>query len=150
MRLAVLLIGLAAAACGEEPFTLEASGPFAYLAEYPAVANPPLERVAILVTVTNRSGDDLQVSPADFIARDGGHRVYPANPTATAADARLVRLATGALGIGDMLPLPAVTLRKDETISGFVVFDVPTGVRPAELIFRQSDTDRVVRLAPAR
>ncbi len=132
---------LASAGCGAEPFTLNASGPY----PYPAVVNPSLERVAILVTIRNRSGDDLTVNPADFVARDASHRVYPANATATAADAHL---ASGPTTMRGALPLPTVTLRSDDIITGFVVFDVPAGVQPTELIWRQSDTDRAVTLAP--
>ena len=44
------------------------------------------------------------------------------------------------------LPLPTVTLRGNDTISGFVVFDVPAGVWPVELVWRQSDTDTVANL----
>ena len=133
---------LASTACGAESFSLDASGPY----PYPAVVNPSLERVAILVTIRNRSGDDLTINPADFVARDASHRVYPANPTATAAEARL---ASGPATMRGALPLPTVTLRSDDVLTGFVVFDVPAGVRPNELIWRQSDSDRVVSLAPS-
>lgn len=151
MRPAVLLAALFAVACnGDPPFTLEASGPYAYPADYPAAANPPLERVAILVTITNRAGDDLSVSPADFVARDADHRIYPANPTATAADARSVRLAVRTQGGRDVPPLAAATLRQGDVISGFVVFDVPAGVRPVDLIWRQVDGDSVVALSSGR
>jgi hypothetical protein len=101
--------------------------------------------VAILVTITNRSTDDLQINPADFVARDSEHHIYPANPTATGVDANLVRLATGPRL--EVLPLPTVTLRQADVLSGFVVFDVPSGVRPVELIWRQTDTDRVAPLS---
>ena len=148
---AVLLAALFAVACSSDPpFTLEASGPYSYLADYPAVANPPLERVAIIVMVTNRSGDDLSVSPGDFVARDADHRIYPANPTATAADARSVRLAVRTQGGRDVPPLAAATLRQGDVISGFVVFDVPAGVRPVDLIWRQVDGDSVVALSSGR
>ncbi len=146
MRAVVLLLAVLAVACSGETFTLTASAPFAYS----AVVHPSLERVAILVTITNRSEDDLQISPADFAARDQDRRVYPANAAATVADARLVTAAAGTLGMFGILPLPAVTLRKDDVLSGFVVFDVPAGVRPVQLIFRQSDTDRVVDLSALR
>ncbi len=140
---AYLLVGLVAlfgAACtNSTPFTLAASGLFAD----PAVVHPSLERVAILVTITNRSGDDLNVNPGDFVARDAEHRVYPANPTATVADAGLLSGQSARRGA---LPLPIVTLRGSDTISGFVVFDVPAGVRPVELVWRQSDTDTVANL----
>ncbi len=146
MRAAVLLVAVVAVACSGEPFTLTASEPFAY----PAVVDAPLERIAIVVTITNRSEDDLQINPADFAARDDKRRIYPANPVATVADARLVRLAAGSLGMRDALPLPVLTLRKDDVLSGFIAFDVPAGVRPVQLIFRQSDADRVVDLSPPR
>lgn len=143
-RLVVVLAGVLLVACGQAPFALSASGPFAY----PAVVKPPLERVAILVTIASRSVDDLQINPADFVARDADLRVYAANPTATVADAGLVRVATGPRR--ETLPLPVVTLRQNDVLSGFVVFDVPEGVRPVELIWRQTDTDSVVRLAATR
>jgi len=146
--LLLIVVGLLGAACSQEPFSMDAQGPVAYLADYPAASNPPQERVAILVTITNRGGDDLQVSPADFVARDPGRRVYPANPVATAADARPVRLAMKAQGLPDTPPLPTITLRKDDVVSGFVVFDVPAGVRPVDIIWRQTDGDSVVHLSP--
>ncbi len=146
VRAVVLLLAVLAVACSGETFTLTASAPFAYS----AVVHPSLERVAILVTITNRSEDDLQINPADFAARDDKRRIYPANPVATVADARLVRLAAGSLGMRDALPLPVLTLRKDDVLSGFIAFDVPAGVRPVQLIFRQSDADRVVDLSPPR
>ena len=60
--LLVALVSLFGAACtSSTPFTLAASGPFAD----PAVVHPSLERVAILVTITNRAGDDLNVNPGD-------------------------------------------------------------------------------------
>jgi hypothetical protein len=142
---AILLasIALIVITCSKTPFTLAASGPWAYS----AVVDPPFERVAILVTITNQTGDDLAVNPADFVARDADHRIYPANPTATISDAQAVRLAYvmrhGTQGIA---PLPTVTLRQDDALSGFVVFDVPAGLRPVELIWRQSDTDSIVNL----
>ena len=142
--LLILLLGVLSAGCSKEAFALDAAGPVTY----PAQVNAPLERVAILLTITNRSSDDLQVNPADFVARDPDHRVYAANPTATLADAPLVRLATGTRP--ETLPLPTLTLRQDEVLSGFIVFDVPAGVRPVELIFRQSDSDRIVRLSAPR
>jgi hypothetical protein len=129
-------------ACGGQPFTLDARGPLPDT----AVVSPSIERVAILVTITNRSGDDLAINPADFVARDAGHRVYPANPAATAADARLVG---GPGTIPGALPLPTVTLRGGDVLSGFVVFDLPAGAQPAELIWRQTDGDSVVVVAPA-
>ena len=142
--LLVALVSLCGAACtSSTPFTLAASGPFAD----PAVVHPSLERVAILVTITNRSGDDLNVNPGDFVARDADHRIYAANPTATVADAGLVSGQSARRGT---LPLPTVTLRGNDIISGFVVFDVPSGVQPVELIWRQSDTDTVANLSSTR
>lgn len=146
MLLTVLLAGASLVGCGGQPFALDASGPFVY----PADVNPPFERVAIIVTITNRSGDDMQVNPADFVARDTGHRVYPANPTAADAELRLGRLAIKPRDMPDVLPLPVVTLRQDDVISGFVVFDLPVGTRPVELVWRQSDTDYAVQLAATR
>jgi len=134
------LAGLLAAACSSTPFTLVAAGPFAD----PAAVNPALDRVAIVVTITNRSGGDMNVNPGDFVARDAEHRVYPANPAATISDAGLV---SGQAAQRGTLPLPTITLRGDDTISGFVVFDVPAGKQPVELIWRQSDTDTVALLA---
>jgi hypothetical protein len=134
------LAGLLAAACSSTPFTLVAAGPFAD----PAAVNPALDRVAILVTITNRSGGDLNVNPGDFVARDAEHRVYPANPAATISDAGLV---SGQAAQRGTLPLPTITLRGDDLISGFVVFDVPAGKQPVELIWRQSDTDTVALLS---
>lgn len=127
---------------GDQPVVIRASGPFAYS----AVLNPSLERIAIVLTIANRSADDLQINPADFAARDAEHQVYPADVAATIADARAVTLAAGPLGMRGIVPLSTITLRKDDVLSGFVVFDVPVGVRPVELIFRQSDSDRVVDL----
>jgi hypothetical protein len=145
--MAVLLAGLAALACSAPPFTWSAAGPFAYPSDVP----PPFERVAILVTITNRSGDDLDVNPADFVARDAAHRIYPSDPTAAAGDAQAVRVAYATRrDVQAIAPLPMVTLRQDDVLSGFVVFDVPAGVRPVELVWRQSDTDYVVPLAAAR
>ena len=141
-----LLAAVVAVACSGEPLTLDATDAFSY----PAAVDPRLERVAVLVTITNRSGDDLQVDPATFVVRDIDHRIFPANPIATVADARLVEAAAGRLGLRGVLPLPVVTLRQEDLISGFVVFDIPSGVRPAELIWRQSDTDHVVNLPSER
>ena len=148
--LAILFAAVALVGCGEESFTLDAAGPFPYVAEYPVAVNPPPGRVAIVVTITNRSGDDLLVNPADFVARDSDRHIYAANPAATVADSRLVRLAIGAQGLDDIPPLPSVTLRQDDVLSGFVVFDVPAGVRPVALIWRHVDGDRVVQLSPTR
>ncbi|HEU5317130.1 MAG TPA: hypothetical protein VFX49_13560 [Chloroflexota bacterium] len=142
----VLLIALAAAltaGCGAEPFTLSASGPFMY----PATTSASLDRVAIVVTIASQSGDDLLVSPADFAARDGERRLYVANPAATAADVGLVNRAPDVRGT---LPLPSITLRRGDVLSGYVVFDVPAGVRPVEVVWRQTDGDVSARLAGAR
>jgi len=141
--LAVLASALAwlAAACGDAPFSVTAAGPFSYPA--PATLNPSLERVAIVITIASHSGDDLQINPADFAARDAGHRLYAANVAATAADASLVLRSPELRGT---LPLPVVTLRRDDVLTGFVVFDVPAGVRLVELIWRQVDSDYTVRL----
>lgn len=131
------------AACTGDPFALEAAGPF----RYQAVIGPAFDRVAILVTVSNRSGDDLQVNPADFVARDAQRGVYASNPAATITDARL---AVAAPGLSGTLPLPTITLRTEEVLTGFVVFDVPSGVSPVELVWRRSDADTVVALRPPR
>jgi uncharacterized protein DUF4352 len=139
--LVVMFVGLAAAACSKPSSPLSASGPFTY----PSGVTPPLARLAILVTVTNQGTDDMQINPADFLARDADHHIFPANPTATTADGNLVRLTTGPRL--EMLPLPTVTLRQSEILSGFIVFDVPQGAQPVELIWRQSDTDQVAQLA---
>ncbi len=127
---------VSAAAGGIE---VAALGPFAYAAP----TDPAIERVAIVVRITNTSEDDLTVSPSDFIARDDQHRVYAANAQAAVADARLVRAATPQA----TLPLVGMTLRKDDVLAGFVVFDVPAGVRPTQLVYRQTDADHVVDLA---
>jgi hypothetical protein len=139
--LLILLLGLASTACKQQASPLAAAGPFSY----PSSVSAPLERVAILVTLTNHGTDDLQINPADFVARDADHRVYPADPTATTSDANLVRLTTGPRL--EALPLPTITLRQTEVLSGFIVFDVPQGVRPVELIWRQADTDQVAQLS---
>jgi hypothetical protein len=139
---AMLFIGLATAGCSKPAASpLAAAGPFTY----PSSATPPLERVAVLVTVTNQGTDDMQINPTDFLARDADHHIYTANATAAGADGNLVRLTTGPRL--EALPLPTVTLRQSEILSGFIVFDVPQGVRPVELIWRQSDTDQVAQLA---
>lgn len=132
---------LLAASCGQAPFTITAAGPYTYPA--PATINPALERVAIVITIASRSGDDLQINPADFAARDADHRLYAANATATTTDASLVLRVPELRGT---LPLPVVTLRRDDVLTGFVVFDVPAGVRLVELIWRQVDSDYTVRL----
>jgi Domain of unknown function (DUF4352) len=137
----LVVLGFATVACSQQASPLAASGPFTY----PSSVTPPLERVAILVTVTNHGTDDMQINPADFVTRDADHHIYPANPTATGADGDLVRLATGPRL--ETLPLPVVTLRQADVISGFVVFDVPQGVRPVELIWRQADSDQIAQLS---
>ncbi len=144
-RLAPLLL-VAVACMGGETLTLSASAPFSY----PAPVNASLERVAVLVTIANKSDNDLPVNPADFAARDSDNRIYPANPVAMASDARVVALIGGQLGMRGLLPLPAANLRKNDLLSGFVVFEVPAGVRPIQLVFRQSDTDHVVDLPAPR
>jgi hypothetical protein len=136
---ALLLSGCSAS----KPYAVDAAGPFMY----PAAVGPAFERVAILVSVANHSGDDLQVNPADFIARDSQRRVYPANATATVADAKLAGQSPGLRGIP---PLPTITLRSEDVLTGFVVFDVPAGTAPTELIWRQSDADTVAILRPNR
>lgn len=138
LGLALLLVG-----CTSTPFSLSASGPFAYST---AVGNPALERVAILVTIGNRTGDDLQINPADFVVRDADRHIFTSNPTATLAEARQV---SGPLSMRGALPLPTVTLRSDDVLAGFVVFDIPSGIQPVELIWRQSDTDSMVKLVPS-
>ncbi|HEY1296893.1 MAG TPA: hypothetical protein VGJ60_27765 [Chloroflexota bacterium] len=67
------------------------------------------------------------------------------DPTATVSDGNLVRLTAGP-GL-DVLPLPTMTLRQADVLSGYIVFDVPQGVTPVELVWRQTDTDQVVRLS---
>jgi hypothetical protein len=137
------LLVVLTAACSSESFTMEGTGPYSY----PAPVKSSLERVAIEVKLRNLSSDDLPVNPVDFVARDAQHRIYPSNPAATAADADIVRNSTALRGV---LPLPVTTLRQGEIVDGFVVFDVPTGVRPVEVILRQADSDRVVGLSAAR
>jgi len=139
---AVMLLMTAGCTAGR-PFVLEAAGPFVY----PAVVGPAFDRVAILVSVANHSGDDLQVNPADFIARDRQRRVYAASPTATVADARIAGQSPALRGVP---PLPTITLRSDDVLTGFIVFEVPTGTSPTELVWRQSDTDVVAVLRPNR
>jgi hypothetical protein len=138
---AILLIGLASIACSKPSSPLAAAGPF----PYPSAVAPPLGRIAILLTVTNHGTDDLQINPADFVARDADHHVYAADASATTSDASLVRLTTGPRL--ETLPLPTITLRQTEVLSGFIVFDIPQGVRPVELIWRQADTDQVAELS---
>ena len=138
---AVVVI-VVASACSKSPYTLDAVGPFSDA----AVVTPSLERIAILVTITNLSAGDLQINPADFVARDAQHRIFPANAAATVADANLVSRLTRMRG---SLPLPTVTLRSDDVLTGFVIFDVPAGLRPVELIWRQSDSDASATLSSA-
>lgn len=134
---------LVASACSSAAAPpLAASGPIVY----PSGVTPPLERIAILVTITNHGTDDLNINPADFVARDADHQVYPSNPTATGTDANLVRLTTGPRL--ETLPVPTMMLRQADVLSGFIVFDIPQGVRPVELVWRQSDSDQVARLSP--
>jgi hypothetical protein len=114
---------------------------------YPAVIGPAFDRIAVIVTVANRSSDDLAVNPTDFLARDAQRRVYPSNPAATIADARLAGQSPGLRGI---LPLPIITLRSQDVLTGFVVFDVPAGATPVELVWRQTDADTVAALRSTR
>jgi hypothetical protein len=137
---ALLLVAASACSSQSSPLT-SASGPL----NYPSGVNPPIERVAIFVTITNHGTDDLVINPADFVARDADHHVYPSDPAATVSDGNLVRLTSGP-GM-DVLPIPTVTLRQSDVLSGFIVFDVPLGIRPVELVWRQSDTDQVAQLA---
>jgi hypothetical protein len=138
--LSVAILATTACTTQTSPLTA-ASGPL----DYPSSVIPPLERVAIFVTITNHGTDDLLINPADFVARDADHRVYASNPTATVADGNMVRLTAGP-GL-DVLPLPTMTLRQADVLSGFIVFDIPRGVRPVELVWRQSDTDQVAALS---
>ncbi len=124
---------------------LTASPPLAY----PAPTEPTLERIAIVVEVTNETADDLVVAPADFLARDDQHRVYPPDPQAAVTDARVVRATAAFAGMTGVRPLASLTLRKDDVLVGYVVYDVPTGVRPTQLVWRQTDSDRIVDL-PSR
>ena len=129
-------------ACGAQASPLTAaSGPLSY----PSSVTPPLERLAIFVTITNHGADDLVINPADFVARDADHRIYPSDPAATVSDGNLVRLTSGPGP--DVLPLPSVTLRRADVLSGFIVFAVPQGTRPVELVWRQTDADQVVQLS---
>src|SRR5215831_20025515 len=92
LALTTVLAALLLSACSAQlsPLTA-ASGPL----NYPSGVTPPLERVAIFVTITNNGTDDLVINPADFVARDADHRVYPSDPAATLADGNLVRLTSG-------------------------------------------------------
>lgn len=147
--LVILAVSLVVAGCGSTPYTLAATGPFVYPENwaYPANSNPSLDRIAVLVTITNRSGDDLQVNPGDFLVRDSQHHVYAADLAATTAAASIANEPPELHG---KLPLPSVTLRNDDVLSGIIVFEVPHGVRPVELIWRQSDSDSVASLTTAR
>jgi hypothetical protein len=138
-----LLLVAAVVGCAAEPLGFEAEGPY----PYSSASSGALDRVAILVTITNHAGDDLQISPADFVARDGGRRVYTANAAATAA---VVGRVGGPPSVRAAVPLPAITLRGGDVLSGFVLFDLPAGVTPTELIWRQSDRDYVANLTAAR
>ena len=147
-RLATLALGaLLLATCNaSEPTVLSAATPFVYQAPVDA----SLERLAVVITIANHSEDDLQVDPATFALRDRDGRLYTPNVPAAAADARLVRLTGGLLGFEGLLPLPLLTLRKNDSLTGFIVFDVPVHVRPNELVFRQTDADKVVPLPEPR
>jgi hypothetical protein len=137
------LAGTVLGGCGAQPFTITAVGPYVY----PGTVSASLDRVAVIVTINSLSGDDLLVSPADFAARDGERRVYVANAAATAADVSQVNRTQDARGT---LPLPSITLRKGDVLSGYVVFDIPAGVRPVEVIWRQTDGDVTATLNVAR
>ena len=143
IRLAIAGVAmLLTASCGTQASPLTAAaGPL----NYPSGVLPPVERVAIFVTITNHGSDDLLINPADFVARDADHRVWASDPPATVSDGNLVRLTAGP-GL-DVLPLPIMTLRQADVLSGYIVFDVPQGVTPVELVWRQTDTDQVVRLS---
>jgi uncharacterized protein DUF4352 len=142
---AILLAATLAASCAGETFSLSANAAFSYQ----AVVDPTVERIAVLLTVTNKSEDDLQVNPADFTLRAPDRHIYPSNPAATAADANVVRRVAATRGLSGLQPMPVAILRKNDVLTVFVVFDVPAGVRPSELVYRQSDTDRVVDLSGA-
>ena len=143
--IAIVCATLLTTACSAQTSPLTAaSGPL----NYPSGVSPPLERVAIFVTITNHGVDDLVINPADFVARDADHRVYPSDPAATVSDGNLVRLTSGPGP--DVLPLPTMTLRQADVLSGFVVFAVPQGVRPVELVWRQTDADQVLQLSELR
>lgn len=136
----VLLAGCGAGA----PFTFTASAPWGYS----LTANPPFASMAVQVTITNLTTDDLVVNPADFVARDASHHIYPANPTEAVANAQDVQMASASRrGNQSVAPLPSVTLRQNDVLNGFVVFDVPRGTQLVDLIWRQSDTDYTVQLA---
>lgn len=140
---AAACIALLATSCtAAETFSVAASAPFVYQ----AFVDASLDRFAVAVTITNHSEDDLLVNPGDLALRDRDGRIYVANLPTSATDARLVRLVGSRLGLPSLLPLSPVTLRKDDTVAGFLTFDLPAGTRPVELVFRQVDTDRVVEL----
>ena len=139
---AVVFGAIVSSACRTQASPLTAaSGPL----NYPSGVTPPLVRVAIFVTITNHGADDLVINPADFVARDADHRIYPSDPAATVSDGNLVRLTSGPGP--DILPLPTVTLRQADVLSGYIVFAVPQGARPVELVWRQTDADQVVQLS---
>jgi len=148
IRLATLVVvALLVSACAaSDTLVLTISQPFSYS----PLVDSSIERVAIVVTVTNRSDNDILINPGDFWARDQNNRLYAANVVAGVADARLVRLAGGQIGMTGLLPLPAANLRKNDVISGFVVFDVPAGARPTQLLYRETDTDHVVDVPAPR
>jgi HlyD family secretion protein len=124
---------------------LSAEAPLAY----PAPTEPTLERIAIVVSITNETADDLVVTPTDLLARDAERHVYTSDPQAGVTDARVIRATAAFAGMKGVQPLPTVTLRQNDVLVGYVVYDVPTGVRPTQLIWRQTDSDRVVDL-PSR
>lgn len=146
LGLAAMLLGaVLASSCATETFSLAANAAFGYQ----AVVDSTVERVAVLITVTNKSEDDLQMNPADFTLRAPDRHIYPSNPVATTADANVVRRTAATRGLSGLQPMPVVILRKNDVLTAFVVFDVPAGVRPSELVYRQSDTDRVVDISGA-
>lgn len=145
-RASPILLTMSVVACTSLPATeLKASVPFVY----PSTVGSSLERVAIMATIVNNSPDDLAIDPTEFAVRDAGRRIYPANAAATTADAASVRAAADDLGMAGILPLATIVLRKDDVLSGFIVFDMPQGAQPMELIFRQTDSDIVASLPAA-
>src|SRR5437763_1889338 len=80
-----------AASGSAEPYTVAAPGPIPSPA--PANVHAPLEVVAIIVSITRRTGDDLQINRAHIAARNANRRLYVANATDTAAAVRLVSRA---------------------------------------------------------
>jgi uncharacterized protein DUF4352 len=141
--IAILLAAAFASSCASETFSLAANAAFSYQ----ATVDSTIDRIAVLMTVTNKSEDDLQVNPADFTLRAPDRHIYPSNPVATAADANAVRRTAASRGLSGLQPMPVVILRKNDVLTAFVVFDVPAGVRPSQLVYRQSDTDRVVDIS---